>query len=165
MNPSFDKGRARSSRRVSSFVWSVSRMRKECVCEPWSNWAESGNEENALQTRIKLRCEEIQDSAHTYSLSRGEIGSTKGRRMPRWDQVPDQNPLEYDQSAQFLVLSSVRTDCNSQDPTPKANKLFGLKNESFHHGIFELDRGGCDQRCRDRPGTSEGPLGEDVFLQ
>ena len=73
MNPSFDKGRARSSWRVSSFAWSVSRIRKECVCEPWSNWGESGNDENALQIPIKLgKSEHKSLYIHVLSLCMGQ---------------------------------------------------------------------------------------------
>ena len=38
-------------------------------------------------------------------------------------------------------ITGKHTDYNGQNPTSKANKLLGLKNEAFDPGVLELDCG------------------------
>src|SRR5271170_6443444 len=48
MNPSLETGLLGLA---NLYDTSLSRMRKEWLCDPWSNWTESGKDENALHEK------------------------------------------------------------------------------------------------------------------
>ena len=164
MNPSFDKGLARSPRSASSLVLSTSRMRKECVCDPWSNWAESGKDENALHRPIKLGNGKPR-TPHIHVLSfnvrqgqRGKDGHNGGTKF--------QIKIHYNKIHDLVFEFQCKpTKCNGQNPPPKTNELFGLEIEIFNHDLFGLYRRGCDHGPRDGLGASKSSRWEYISIQ